>query len=154
MRAMPAAGVGQTASGFGRVALGLSAWTLFVWLNRATNVLDDRVSVGGELEGWSFAWRLGVAILFCSAAVIGACLVVASKRAAGGERDDSLANASTRFFMAFAVVGGVWWLIRGVGTLFADFSVGFKIVHTVLALVTIGLGLLVLRAARVGLRYG
>ena len=38
-----------------------------------------------------------------------------------------------------------WWTIRGIQTLVGDFSVAFKAVHTVLALVTIVLGLLILR---------
>lgn len=138
----------------GRAAFALCAWTLFVWLNRIKNVFDDRVSVGGELEGWSFTWRFGVAILFCLCAILGAGLVVAVNRTTSNEGKSTLIAPATRFFAAFAIGGSLWWFVRGISTLFADFSVGFKVVHTVLALVTIGLGLLVLRAARVGVRYG
>lgn len=143
-----------SAGSVGRAALALCAWTLFVWLNRIKNVFDDRASVGGELEGWSFTWRFGVAIVFCLCALVGAALVVAVKRQPTHEGEGLARVLATRFFAIFAIGGGLWWLVRGVSTLFADFSVGFKVVHTVLALVTIGLGLLVLRAARVGVRYG
>ena len=77
-----------------------------------------------------------MAVAFCACAVVGAALVLAARR-----------KVAAQFFSAFAITGILWWLVRGVGTLAADFSVGFKIVHTVLALVTIGLGLLVLRAS-------
>lgn len=137
-----------------RPALVLSAWTLFVWLNRVKNVLDDRVSAGGELEGWAFAWRIGVGIGFCTLAAIGAVLVVAALRNERNSASDALTDPATGFFAAFAGLGIAWWAIRGVGTLAADFAVGFKIVHTILALVTIGLGLLVLRVAKLGDRYG
>lgn len=136
-------------------ALALCGWTLFVWLNRIKNVVDDRSSVGGELEGWAFAWRLGVALGFCVLSVLGVVLLLITRRSGRSDAPSrSLVRATSTLFTAFAGLGIVWWTVRGIGTLLDDFTVGFKIVHTVLALVTISLGLVVLRVARLGPRYG
>ena len=47
---------------------------------------------------------------------------------------------------AFATVSIVYWLVRAATILARDRSVGFKVVHTVLALITVGLAAWVLRA--------
>ncbi len=137
-----------------RPALALSGWTLFVWLSRVKNVIDDRASVGGELAGWSLTWRLGVAAVFCTMAIVGSVLLLITRRGTAPGEPSRFGRLAATLFMALAGLGIVWWTVRGIGTLLADFSVGFKVVHTILALVTIGLGLLVLRVARLGPRYG
>ncbi len=124
------------------LGVALSSWTLFAWTNRVRNVLDDE-----SLVGWSRQWRLGVAVGFCVVALIGLGLLA-------WERRRAVSPLTKRFFALFALLGIGWWGVRGVSTLFGEFSIGFKIVHSVLALVTIGLGVLVLRVAKLSDRYG
>jgi hypothetical protein len=111
-----------------RPLLALGFWTLFIWVNRLRNVVVD-----DDLSGWSWVWRFGVAVMF----IVGGGVLV------GGVllRQNWAAGAGG----SLALIGGAWWFVRGIGTLFADFSVGFKVVHTVLALVTVCLGFLVVR---------
>ncbi len=107
--------------------LALAGWTLLVWIGRIRNVLAS------EFEGWAFGWRLGVAVAFTLSGVLLAGAVLArssvARPVAGG----------------LALVGAGWWLVRGTGILLAEHDAGFKVVHTVLAMVTIGLSWLVLR---------
>ena len=106
----------------------LVAWTLFVWVGRLRNIaLDD------ELSGWSMLWRLGLASAFVAAA--GATVVALVAR-------PSAVAATARLL---AVFGIVVWVIRGTDIALGDHSAAFIAVHTVLAVVTITLGVLVLR---------
>lgn len=114
---------------FRTAALGLAGWTVFVWGQRITNVIAD-----DDLAGFARTWRLVVAVGFTAAAIAGGVLVLTRRPQA------------RTVLVGLAVVGSGWWLIRGAQTLFADFSVGFKVVHTVLALVTVALSALVWRA--------
>ena len=113
-----------------RVSLGwgLVGWTLFVWGSRARNLIND-----DELAGWALIWRSGAAAMFLAGALLGAGLLLKK------------ASFVRQFFAGWSIVGIGWWTIRGIQTLVGDFSVAFKAVHTVLALVTIVLGLLILR---------
>lgn len=101
----------------------LAAWTIFVWVNRVRNIVKD--------QGWVAHWRMGAAGLFVVAAVA-LLVLVALVRQVGERRVEWLG-------LGLAVVGGVWWLVRDASILLGDHSSGFKVVHTVLATVTIGL---------------
>lgn len=103
----------------------LLAWTLLVWVSRIRNVLaDDDLTSGGR------AWRLGAAALF----VVLALLVLVARR-----RDGSRATALLGVLVAWTVG---WWTVRGLGILIdGDHDVGFKIIHTVLMIVSIGLAM-------------
>lgn len=116
---------------FRAAGLGLAGWTIFVWGQRITNVIAD-----DDLDGFARTWRLAVAVGFTAAAILGGVLLLAKR------------TQARPFLVGLAAVGSAWWLIRGAQTLFADFSIGFKVVHTVLALVTVGLSALVWRSAK------
>lgn len=116
---------------FRTAGLALACWTVFVWGQRITNVLAD-----DDLEGFARSWRLAAAIGFTAVAVVGGVLVL---RRRGQARP---------VLVGLAAVGTLWWIVRGTQTVFADFSVGFKVVHTVLALVTVVLSALVWRSAK------
>ncbi len=109
----------------------LVGWTTFVWGSRVRNLLSD-----DGLTGFSFGWRLGAAVAFLGAAALGAFVLLRPR------------SFGRRVLAGWSVAGIGWWSIRGVGTLFGDFTVAFKAVHTVLALVTIGLGTLILLQLR------
>lgn len=93
----------------------LVAWTVLVWVTRIDNVVgDDELSTRGA------TWRIGVAVLF----LVGAAAVLVSRQ---------------RVLTAFASWTCGYWLVRGTQILLADHSLGFKVVHTVLMVVSIGL---------------
>lgn len=131
--------------------LALGGWTFFVWFQRIGNVLND-----DELTGAAQAWRLAVAAVFV---VVGIVLVVGvwsmrrSRSRAGGEAASG-AWAST-LGLVLAVVGSSWWIVRGGQILVGDWDASFKLVHTVLALVVVGLSVMVWRTRGYDrLRYG
>ena len=105
--------------------LAFLAWTLFVWVGRIRNVFVD-----DDLSGVGFAWRLGAAVVFVALAV-----VVFVARLRGSRR--------ARLLLATLVVWTIgWWTVRGVGILLdPNHEVGFKVVHTVLMIVSIGLAM-------------
>jgi hypothetical protein len=113
-------------------ALALVAWTFFVWTTRIGNIWRDADLDTGEKVG-----RTTLALSFTLLAV---GVVVALWRGSGRARlvaVGALAAWST----------GVW-VVRDVGILAADHEVGFKVVHTVLAVVSIVLSALAWREAR------
>ncbi len=117
----------------------LAAWTLLVWVGRLRNVVVD-----DDLSGWSFTWRLLVALGFTSVGLALAALLILHRLSV------SMASGSARLGAGLAVVGSIWWLVRGIGILVADYSVGFKLVHSALALVTVLVSLTVLRTQQRG----
>jgi hypothetical protein len=104
--------------------LTLVGWTLFVWVTRIRNIIGDDELAGGER-----AWRLGAAVLFVVFAL--ALLVVRS----------FAADRTTVVLAPFVVFSVGYWLVRGTGILIADHDVGFKVVHTVLMVISIVLAM-------------
>jgi len=124
------------------VALG--GWTVFVWGQRIGNVLAD-----DELAGFAQLWRLGVAVAFVAAGlgVVGG--VLAGRRGSGG------AAWVSGLGQGLACIGSAWWILRGGQILIGDWELGFKAVHTVLAVIVVGLSVMVWRTRGYDrLRYG
>ena len=99
----------------------LVAWTLLVWIGRIRNVLAD-----DELSGGGRAWRLGAALLFV---LLASAVFVARRRS----------SAQAAGLLAGLVVWTIgWWSVRGIGILLdGSHDAGFKVVHTVLMIVSI-----------------
>lgn len=104
----------------------LIGWTCFLWLSRLRNVLNnDDLSSGGR------AIRVGVVVVFVALAV-SAAVAVRAKR-----------PKLVVLFLAWTVV---YWLVRGIGILIdGEYSVGFKLVHTVLMAISLALSALTAR---------
>ena len=113
----------------------LVAWTAIVWVGRIRNIVGDDTLADGDR-----AWGTVVAILFLVLAAVTATLPLGlwHRRPLG----------STRLVAIFCLWTIAFWSVRGAGMLFADHEVGFKVVHTVLAGVSIGLAVLLQRADR------
>lgn len=124
-----------------------AVWTLFVWGGRIRNVVtaDDLTTAGR-------AWRLGLAAVF----VVGAVIVLGTLWAArgdvqvhrrpGGSDRVVVPSSLLRAVTALAVTTAIVWLVRGGGILLGEYDAGFKVVHTVLAVVSIALGAAAWRA--------
>lgn len=97
----------------------LIGWTVLLWTSRLRNVLND-----DDLTSSGRAIRIGVVVIF----------VVMGLAAAVGIR-----RGSMRALMVLIVWSFGYWLIRGTGILIGDWSVGFKVVHTVLMVVSVSL---------------
>lgn len=113
-------------------AVALVAWTFFVWTTRIANIWRDADLDTGEQVG-----RTALAGSFTALAVL---VVVALWRG----------STRSRLWAVGALAG--WstavWVVRDVRILVADHEVGFKVVHTVLAVVSITLSALAWREAR------
>ena len=110
----------------------LAAWTLFVWGQRVVNIAgDDELDTGQMVSG------LVVAALFV---VLGVSVAICLKR--GGGRCRPLVDV--------LVIAGVlrWTLRTPIVLASAEWSAGFKVVHTVLWIVTVGLGVMAWREVR------
>lgn len=116
-----------------RAAAPLAVWSLFVWGLRARNLTGDQATVGAAeivpVVGFVVAGLVLVSILWRT-------------------KGRALLDAERLVIVMIAAVTGVWWLVRGVEIFFDDHSAAFIAVHTVLALVSIGLSLRALTAAR------
>jgi hypothetical protein len=119
--------------------LALVGWTLFTWLNRIRNVAAD-----ASLGGWSRTWSLAVAVGFSAAGLVLGMLVVAWL---AGDAEP-VPPPVRRFALILAAVGAGWWGVRGVQIVLADHGLGFTVVHSILAVVTVALGSVVFRWAR------
>lgn len=116
----------------------LAGWTLLVWVGRVRNVMAD-----DALSGWGLTWRAGVSLAFAASGLLLAVSLLRSPRLSAPAH-----GFSDRFGVGLAVVGIIWWLVRGTGILLADHPAGFKLVHTVLALVTVATSCAVLWVSR------
>lgn len=104
----------------------LVVWTLGIWGSRMRNIQADN-----ELAGFDRTVALFVAFAFlASASITGAAVL----RRASWEKYP---------LGVLVVLGIVRWSWRGTAILFSDeWEVGFKVVHTVLWLITVALSLL------------
>ena len=107
-------------------ALTLVAWTFFVWTTRIGNIWRDADLDTGEKVG-----RTALALSFTLLAV---GVVVALWRGS--------ARARLVAVGALAAWSTGVWVVRAVSIHVADHEVGFKVVHTVLAVVSIVLSAL------------
>jgi peptidoglycan/LPS O-acetylase OafA/YrhL len=105
--------------------LSFLGWTFLVWVSRIRNIIeDDKLTSGGQ------AWRLAAAGVFVAFAV---AVFTARRRRS---------SRATLLLGALAVWTTGWWSIRGVGILLDDnHEAGFKVVHTILMIVSIGLAM-------------
>ena len=115
--------------------IALAVWTLLVWVSRIRNVLADDDLTGNE--------QLSRIALAASFVVLGSALALLLLRqiVIGGDRFAALRQVG----LVLAIYGIAVWLVQGTDILAGDYSVGFKAIHTALAIVTIALGTLVIR---------
>lgn len=137
-----AVGMLSTARAAARWSVALCAWTLFVWTNRIRNVIAEPELV--EID-------LIAPVVFTIVGLVCGGASIAWMRSKG--RAAVPPSWLLRSVSALAVVGSVWWTVRGVSILVGDWSAGFKVVHTILALVTVGLSVMTVRALG-SRRYG
>lgn len=113
-------------------AVALAVWSLFVWGGRFRNLIVEPGGLG-DLTG-AQRWSLAGSLIF-------GLLAVATLAALAAARRFTVIPAT-----ALAVLGIVVWVYRGVVILGRDYSVGFLVVHTILSVISIGLGLWYLRS--------
>jgi len=118
--------------------LALGAWTVFVWFQRIGNVLGDE-----ELSGVAQLWRVAVAVGFVGAGGVVVSSVVLAGRS--GSQDSGVARFASPLGVGLAVVGSIWWVLRGGQILIGDWDASFKAVHTLLAVAVVGLSVMVWR---------
>lgn len=99
----------------------LVVWTFLVWTSRVRNIMaaDDLSSTGRAI-------RVAIAVSFVTLAV-GTAVGLVRKQ------------LDRRWLMALVGWTVLVWTVRGVGILVDDWDVGFKVVHTVLAVCSISL---------------
>jgi hypothetical protein len=114
-----------------RATVALVAWTFFVWTTRIGNIWRD-----ADLDT---SGKVGRTVLALTFTLLAAGVVVALWRRASWTGRAVLALAGWTV--------GVW-IVRDVSILAADHDVGFKVVHTVLAVVSIVLSVLAWREAQ------
>lgn len=112
-----------------RWPLVLVVWTVLVWTTRIGNIWGDADLTGGERWG-----RTALALSFTVLAVAVACAVV---------RQTPWRRVAVTALASWTVVV---WLVRAIGIATGDHELAFVVVHLVLAVVSIALSVLALRA--------
>ncbi len=122
----------------------LAGWSLGVWAARIRNILAD------DLVGFELAWRLGLAASFVLLGLWAVRSAVVLWRDGASDWWFCVSGA----VLSLAVLNIVVWPVRAYQIAIGDWSGGFKVVHTVLATVSVVLGLLVVfqRYGRAGHR--
>lgn len=110
----------------------MCGFAIFVWITRIKNAAGD-----GAMSSTGKAIAITTSLLFAAAASV---LVVAHLRRLPWARSGAI---------VFGVVSGVYWIVRAITIAARDHSAGFKAVHIVLALISVGLAAWTLRAALV-----
>lgn len=111
----------------------LAVWTLLIWTTRIGNIWrDDDLSTAG---------KLGDTALALSFTVLAVAVLVALWRGT------PVGLRRTVGILAGWTVGV--WLVRSVDILLDDWSVGFKVVHTALAVISVVLAALAVTRRRV-----
>lgn len=113
----------------------LCAWTVFLWGNRISNAW------GGDETTSAKVISTLLAASFLLFAIGGLVVLVRSWSA-------PLGQAAANFLLVFAGWTVVVWTVRIVGIAISDHGVGFKVVHAVLGLISIGLAIGAVRAIR------
>ncbi len=114
-------------------------WTLLVWSGRVRNAFAD-----ATLDGSGRAGPLLLAAAFVVPALVLAGLTVGEWRRGSGP-----GSWSSRLLVALVAWTVVVWVVRGADIAFAgDHDPAFVAVHLVLAVVSIGLGVLAVRGDR------
>jgi len=117
--------------------MALLVWTLGVWGSRVRNIQADV-----DLAGTDRVVSLTIAYAFVVLGVITSLALIANVRVGN-------ARWVTLPLGALVLLGIVRWTLRGPVILWSDeWEVGFKVVHTVLWLVTVGLSVLAWREHR------
>lgn len=114
---------------------GLAALTLFIWGNRIWLAwTNDEDSLGEKL-----LWSLPITVF-----VIAALILVA-----GAATGRSLTVGPLRSVASVLAYGTIaFWAVRAPMITLADHPVGFKVVHAVLAIASIGASVMAVRALR------
>jgi hypothetical protein len=99
----------------------LVVWTFLVWTSRVRNIM-----AADELSSTGRAIRVAIAVSFVTLAV-GTAVGLVRKQ------------LDRRWLTALVGWTVLVWTVRGGGILLDDHEVGFKVVHTVLAVCSIGL---------------
>ena len=115
-----------------RSTVALVVWTFLVWTTRIANIWRDADLDTGE--------RWGRTLLALSFTVLAIAVVVALRR--------RLLQPTVVAVGALAAWTIAVWVVRGIGILAADHDGGFKVVHTMLAVVSIVLAVLAWREKR------
>jgi hypothetical protein len=115
-----------------RAAAALIAWTFLVWTTRIANIWRDADLGTGE--------RWGRTLLALSFTVLAIAAGVALWR--------RLLQATVVAVGALAAWTIAVWVVRGFGILVGDHDLGFKAVHTILAVVSVALAVLAWRETR------
>lgn len=120
----------------------LVAWTLFVWVGRIRNAMNDPALDNGGRTG-----PLLLAMSFVIPALVLAVLAVLARPSAGG--DHMAARGRLRAgVLALAAWTTVVWVVRMADIAFGgDHAIGFIVVHSVLGIISIALAVLAVRAA-------
>lgn len=104
-------------------------WTLFIWFNRLKNVLGDN-----ELSTNEMITASVIAAAFLALAASIPMVAVGARR------------FLDRYVSIVAIITAAWWTVRLFTNLLGDENAGFKVVHTLLSIITIGLGVAVIRS--------
>ena len=111
------------------------AVTLFIWTNRiwlAWTNPDDTVAE-------KLIWSTPITLFVLAALALGAYMVT------GGDREDARFTLGVTGFAAGTVI---YWVVRTAIIVTADHPVGFKVVHSVLAVASVGLATWAWRSVR------
>lgn len=113
-----------------RPALVLAGWTFLVWTTRIGNIwTDDSLTTAGQV------WRTALALVFTAFAAVVVAAWVRERRSG------TVWPWLPTWIRAFAVVTVGVWAVRAVQIGAADHDTAFKVVHTVLAIVSTVLAL-------------
>ncbi len=112
---------------------GIALWSLVVWASRIRNILVD------DFQGSELIWRLGLATLF----VVVSLWVLRSAYGLWRDGASDWWSCVSGAAMTLALINIVVWPVRAYQILSGDWSGGFKAVHSLLAVISVALGLLV-----------
>jgi hypothetical protein len=113
----------------------LAAWQLFVWGTRIRNVMGDE-----SLMGLDQVVLVGLSATFLVYGVVAVGVWRETRPGLGGPTTNGV-----RWLQAGACWTVVVWLLRGGDILLSDHEAAFKVVHLVLAVISIALALLAVR---------